>query len=394
MRSQQASDLFSLARGLVLSARRRGLASEEVPAAIAHALQHLLADQPQLRECLITLLRHPACVTLLASDQDGARAQALKELLDGAGRSLPADSVSPQQAFLDGLLEGWQEGGDSAPASGLSADRQEPDLRSWLLGLGVGVAIGAGLSWLGLTAFRVAAPPLPAIDPALAPAGSPATGTAGSSLRAPATPVAVDGLDRCARLGSPQQETQRLAAASNFGKRQTQDASGAAIPAEPALIVLHETVLDLPSTVELFQRDQANDSAQGSYHVLIGRDGERVRIVPDQARAYGAGDSAFGDLSFKTSANNPPSINNIALHVSLESPEDGRGDQGGHSGYTEAQYRALAEQILRWQALYGIPLERITTHAAVDRSRSRYDPRSFRWDRFEQVYTQVRRSCA
>ncbi|NDG75550.1 MAG: N-acetylmuramoyl-L-alanine amidase [Synechococcaceae bacterium WB8_1B_136] len=211
---------------------------------------------------------------------------------------------------------------------------------------------------------------------------------------APAVPAAVGGLARCAHLASAQGESQQLAAASNFGKRHERDASGAAIPSKPALIVLHETVLDLPSTIALFQRNQADDAAQSSYHVLIGRDGERVRIVPDQSRAFGAGDSAFGDLRFKTSATNPPSINNISLHVSLESPPDGRGDAEAHAGYTPAQYRALAEQVLHWQALYGIPMERVTTHAAVDRSHSRYDPRSFRWDLFDQAYAELRRSCA
>ena len=54
------------------------------------------------------------------------------------------------------------------------------------------------------------------------------------------------------------------------------------------------------------------------------------------------------------------------------------------------------EDLLRrccWQAQYGIPLTRVTTHAAVDRSRSRYDPRSFRWDRFDPHYQGSARLC-
>jgi N-acetyl-anhydromuramyl-L-alanine amidase AmpD len=262
---------------------------------------------------------------------------------------------------------------------------QEPDLRSWLLGLGLGVVVGAAGSWFALAALRFAAP---------APAGSASPVTTAAPMPASAATAAVDGLRRCANLAAPQQDIQELAAASNFGKRLPRDASGAVIPTTPSLIVLHETVLDLPTTIELFQRNQPDDAAQASYHVLIGRGGERVRIVPDQARAFGAGDSAFGDLRYKTSATNLPSINNIALHVSLESPADGRGEVAAHSGYTAAQYRALAEQVLRWQGLYGIPMERLTTHAAVDRSHSRYDPRSFRWDLFDQAYRQARRRCA
>jgi len=261
----------------------------------------------------------------------------------------------------------------------------------------MGVLIGGLLAWLGLAAHRMASmlPPGSLAPGGAAPGwtdapvlpGQPTAGSAASGTQA-SVPRS------CVNLASSQGEILKPAAASNFGKRVAVDASGASIPARPGLIVLHETVLDLPTTIDLFQRNQDGDSAQASYHMLIGRDGQRVRIVADDARAYGAGDSGFGDLRFRTSATNPPSINNIALHVSLESPANGRGDAEAHAGYTPEQYRALAEQVLRWQALYGIPMERITTHAAVDRSHSRYDPRSFRWDRFDQAYQQALSRCS
>ena len=41
----------------------------------------------------------------------------------------------------------------------------------------------------------------------------------------------------------------------------------------------------------------------------------------------------------------------------------------------------------------GIPMRRITTHAAVDRSHSRRDPRSFRWERFDRAWLQAASSC-
>ena len=118
-----------------------------------------------------------------------------------------------------------------------------------------------------------------------------------------------------------------------------------------------------------------------------------MRIVPDNKRAYGAGMSAFGDVTQRREPGRVGSINNIALHVSLVTPPDGRDDRGAHSGYTEAQYRSLAGQVLLWQARHGIPMTRVTTHAAVDRSRSRYDPRSFRWDRFDPLYQAAARAC-
>ena len=77
-------------------------------------------------------------------------------------------------------------------------------------------------------------------------------------------------------------EQARPADASNFGLRRARDELGRPVPHTPLLIVLHETVLDLPSTIALFQRNEPSDAAQASYHVLIGRNGERVRIVPDR----------------------------------------------------------------------------------------------------------------
>ena len=38
-------------------------------------------------------------------------------------------------------------------------------------------------------------------------------------------------------------------------------------------------------------------------------------------------------------------------------------------------------------------MRRITTHAAVDRSHSRRDPRSFRWERFDRAWLQAASSC-
>ena len=68
--------------------------------------------------------------------------------------------------------------------------------------------------------------------------------------------------------------------------------------------------------------------------MLVGRDGRRVRIVPDQNRAYGSGMSTFGDLTLRDRPGSVGPINNIALHISLVTPPDGRGDAHGHSGYT------------------------------------------------------------
>lgn len=206
-------------------------------------------------------------------------------------------------------------------------------------------------------------------------------------------PLGREALASCAeRLRLPPEQVE-LADQSNFGEREAQDGWGRPINSIPQVIVLHETVISGPQTVALFKTHHPVDDQQASYHLLIDRDGGRLRIVPDEKRAFGAGMSAFGDATQRTKPTSVGSINNIALHVSLVSPADGRDDRDGHSGYTEAQYKNLAGQVLLWQAAFGIPMTRVTTHAAVDRSHSRYDPRSFRWDSFDLHYRAAAAAC-
>jgi N-acetyl-anhydromuramyl-L-alanine amidase AmpD len=200
-------------------------------------------------------------------------------------------------------------------------------------------------------------------------------------------------LARCASQLGLAPELPRPAHATNFGQRQRRDSWGRSVPHEPRLIVLHETVISAPATIQLFATPHPRDEDQASYHLLIDRVGRRLRIVPDVGRAFGAGLSAFGDMTVRVRPGSGGSINNVALHLSLETPEDGRGDSDGHSGYSDAQYRAAAAQVLLWQGRWGIPLNRLTTHAAVDRSRSRYDPRSFRWERFGPAWQRAAASC-
>jgi len=238
--------------------------------------------------------------------------------------------------------------------------------------LAVGLALGVGWqAWRGRSPYRQAADLVPLLPPDAAAA------------------------DRCAALLG-WRERQAPVDASNFGGRRPRDASGGAVPDRPALIVLHETVVPLEATLRLFATPHPRDQDQASYHVLIGRDGAVLRLVPDSGRAFGAGWSAWGDATIRHRPGTPQaggSINNVALHVSLETPPDGRGDGDAHSGYTAEQMKALAGQVLLWQLRWGIPQRRITTHAAVDRSQSRRDPRSFRWGRFEQAWTAAAARC-
>ncbi|MFN4066832.1 MAG: N-acetylmuramoyl-L-alanine amidase [Thermosynechococcus sp.] len=172
---------------------------------------------------------------------------------------------------------------------------------------------------------------------------------------------------------------------TNFGNRYRTDVRGQVVEYAP-LIVLHETAASAQSTLDFFQTPHPRDEDQASYHELITLNGWLLHLVPWSKRAYGAGNSVFGTETVQTNPRLAPSVNNFALHFSLETPPEGRHNGSQHEGYTDAQYRALAWLV----AQTGIDSQRITTHAAVDRSGERMDPRSFDWARFNR-YVQLYR---
>ncbi|MFM7426292.1 MAG: peptidoglycan recognition family protein [Elainella sp.] len=171
-------------------------------------------------------------------------------------------------------------------------------------------------------------------------------------------------------------EVVELADPTNFGERYIQDLNGRLADHAP-IIVLHETVGSARSAINYFQTPHPRDDDQVSYHTLIGLDGTVYYLVPPDKRAFGAGNSVFagpnGEESVQTNPEFPPSVNNFAYHISLETPADGDNNGSSHSGYTSAQYQSLAWLV----AKTSVPSERITYHKIVDRSHSRQDPRSF-----------------
>lgn len=163
---------------------------------------------------------------------------------------------------------------------------------------------------------------------------------------------------------------------TNYGDRFTHDAQGNPLT-QPMIVVLHETVYSAESAIRFFQTPHYKDAEQASYHTLIRQDGTVIYLVPPEKRAFGAGNSVFmgpnGPETLQTKAELPPSVNNFAYHVALETPRDGWNNNRRHSGYTAQQYQSLAWLL----AQTNVPENRITTHQAVDRSGSRLDPRSF-----------------
>lgn len=192
--------------------------------------------------------------------------------------------------------------------------------------------------------------------------------------------VATATLAQAAPNYTPREEM-ALADPTNYGDRYLTDANGRPV-SNDFIAVIHETVGSAQSALNTFQTYHPNDNDQVSYHTLIARDGTVFYIVPPEKRAFGAGNSVFngpnGPESVLTNPAFPPSVNNFAYHISLETPADGRGNGRSHSGYTQAQYESLAWLLARTT----IPDNRVTTHRAVDRSGSRIDPRTFDFQKF------------
>ncbi|MCP9932978.1 N-acetylmuramoyl-L-alanine amidase [Cyanobium sp. Candia 9D4] len=166
---------------------------------------------------------------------------------------------------------------------------------------------------------------------------------------------------------------------SNYGERFRRDAFGQTLDTTPQVVVLHETVFGINSAINTFMTPHPRDEDQVSYHTLIGLDGQVVEALDPAKRAFGAGNSAFNGRWVVTNPELAGSINNFALHLSLETPLDGENQDVSHSGYTAAQYDALAVVLARWMRRYGIPPSNITTHQHVDLGGERMDPRSFDW---------------
>ena len=129
---------------------------------------------------------------------------------------------------------------------------------------------------------------------------------------------------------------------SNYAERLGRDAYGNPLDTTPSLVVLHETVYGLGSAINTFTTHHPQDADQVSYHLLIGEQGRVVETLDPSKRAFGAGYSAFRGRWVITNPAMAGSVNNFALHLSLETPLDGEDSEPGHSGYSTSQYDNLS----------------------------------------------------
>lgn len=107
-----------------------------------------------------------------------------------------------------------------------------------------------------------------------------------------------------------------------------------------------------------------------SYHVMIGRNGAVFSVVPPDRRAWHAGESSFDGRK---------DCNGYSVGVCLSNRND------GVELYPPVQQQAAVSVCAALCRHYGIPVERIVTHAEVARPAGRKtDPKGFDLLRFRE----------
>ncbi len=114
-----------------------------------------------------------------------------------------------------------------------------------------------------------------------------------------------------------------------------------------------------------------------SIHRLIDKRGTIYKIVEDAGVAYHAGFGSFGPYvgPAKTQVN----LNAVSLGIEIENLNDGR------DPYTDAQYRAVALQIVEWWGKYGF----LPVIAHRDTDTRKVDPRGFDWHKLHALLAEL-----
>ncbi len=114
-------------------------------------------------------------------------------------------------------------------------------------------------------------------------------------------------------------------------------------------IVLHATAMpDLERVLFLFQ----NPASRLSSHYVIGKDGTIVQVVDPDRRAWHAGISEFVGV---------PRVNDFSVGIELVNLND------GVDRYPDAQVDGTANLLRYLRFRYGIPADRIVSHALIAR---------------------------
>lgn len=134
------------------------------------------------------------------------------------------------------------------------------------------------------------------------------------------------------------------------------------------MVVIHYT--EMQSQQAALER-LCDPEAKVSAHYLIGRQGEVVRLVPEEKRAWHAG------LSYWRGHRD---VNSASIGIELDHP----GHLFGYGPFPDAQFEALVPLVARIVKRYDIPRANVVGHSDVAPARKIDPGELFPWDRLAE----------
>ena len=134
------------------------------------------------------------------------------------------------------------------------------------------------------------------------------------------------------------------------------------------MVVLHYTEM---KPVEIAIDKMCNPDSKVSAHYVISEEGEVVRLVEDEKRAWHAG------VSFWRGHRD---VNSASIGIELDHP----GHAGGYRPFADAQFDALVPLLARLVKQYDIPRANVVGHSDVAPGRKIDPGELFPWDRLAE----------
>lgn len=136
-----------------------------------------------------------------------------------------------------------------------------------------------------------------------------------------------------------------------------------------SMVVIHYTEM---KPVETALARMCDPASSVSAHYCITEEGEVIRLVPEERRAWHAGASYWRGI---------PDVNSASIGIELDHP----GHALGYRGFAEAQIDALLPLLGRLVKQYDIPRANVVGHSDVAPMRKVDPGELFPWDRLAQA---------
>ncbi|MEQ5789012.1 N-acetylmuramoyl-L-alanine amidase [Erythrobacter sp. NFXS35] len=135
-----------------------------------------------------------------------------------------------------------------------------------------------------------------------------------------------------------------------------------------SMVVLHYTEM---KPVETALERMCDPAASVSAHYCITEEGEVIRLVPEERRAWHAGQSFWRGL---------PDVNSASIGIELDHP----GHALGYRSFAEPQILALIPLLSRIVRRYNIPRANVVGHSCVAPMRKIDPGELFPWERLAE----------